>query len=111
MGGDSDSDSDSSLIGTCVSHRPEPCCPPAFAPDPAALHLHRHISDDEEGPVRSRAEQRMRQNDPNRQAKFQHMHEQAVLVDSRDSCTLDVFADSYQCEFTLSSILFEFHLP
>jgi hypothetical protein len=78
MGGDSDSDSDSSLIGTCVSHRPEPCCPPAFAPDPAALHLHRHISDDEEGPVRSRAEQRMRQNDPNRQAKFQHMHEQAV---------------------------------
>jgi len=53
MGGDSESDSDSSLIGT-------------------------HISDDEEGPVRSRAEQRMRQNDPNRQAKFKHLHEQAV---------------------------------
>eukprot|EP00964_Phaeocystis_antarctica_P044208 scaffold25402_cov44-Phaeocystis_antarctica.AAC.3 len=34
MGGDSDSDSDSSLIGTCATHQPEPCCPTSLCASP-----------------------------------------------------------------------------
>lgn len=46
--------------------------------DSEDLYYGTHISDDDDGPVKSRAEQRLRQNDPHRQAKFQHLHEQQV---------------------------------
>ena len=46
--------------------------------DSEDLYYGTHISDDDDRPVKSRAEQRLRQNDPHRQAKFQHLHEQQV---------------------------------